>query len=295
MSRSSLGVIRVGCGAECCGDVMCDECREAVCDIGYKSESGFEKEASNQHSDIENSDLPGPILKRRRAQSEERRLKRVKTSEEALVPPWDGVRIKAAIAALKKEDLHRIVLEATKESTYLYQAIQAKHDDMVRERLARVVSFDQYVDEVTDLWHVYFRDQSAGLSIDNSAVVAGIESVTKKIASQISRDSSYQTQENALNAICDICELIMDLVEDVSLSEEMETELHGHEMFGSAMFDVTGLMSLRNFERLESDGGTIERMEDFQKTCRIDLGLQDFIDERTPDTSDEGSDNGRVY
>ncbi|KAK5675907.1 hypothetical protein LTS10_011639 [Elasticomyces elasticus] len=217
-------------------------------------------------------------------------IKRRKTSSDPPAIPWDRAALSHVIDVLDKKALKEVLLEATKTSATLRNALFTR-------RLARVISFGKQIGEAYEVWNSIGEKQSTGQHVDTDEVAADLISIVDDIIHKVEEVGPFSTKLNAVKAICSVAELLTDHGDILNVEEQDVRQMFSdNDVLGEAMISVIDMMRPVDMVRLRGDITLLGRIVSLQNAgagLDVDLrmdGVMELINE-PDDGADEESAN----
>ncbi|KAK4889574.1 hypothetical protein LTR27_011652 [Elasticomyces elasticus] len=194
---------------------------------------------------------PANNRKRVLSTSETGTSKRQKPSNQLLATLQHTDNVAHAIAALDKITLAQLLLEATRDSTTLRDAVLAKHKEARQKALDRVISFKKYVLQAAAIWQRVEEEGKPEDWVEKYRVVDELVAVIERIGELVEYDSSYGTRRNALQALCSIGERFVNV--KGWAAREIQLEFVDHEVFREVMSNIIAMVRPRDMVLLRAD------------------------------------------
>ncbi|KAK5738051.1 hypothetical protein LTR17_006294 [Elasticomyces elasticus] len=125
-------------------------------------------------------------------------------------PPWVETVWRSAVAALIDATVRQLLLDVTRASVPVQQAILTKQNEKKQTEQARVVDFSQYADEMDDIWDKYSSNTGSKEYENAFRATSEFADLIRNVRDEVSAHSSFRTKTAALAALCEIGDEVVD-------------------------------------------------------------------------------------
>ncbi|KAK3641339.1 hypothetical protein LTR56_011367 [Elasticomyces elasticus] len=204
--------------------------------------------------------------------------------------PYDRAALSHVIDVLDKKALKEVLLEASKTSATLRNALYTR-------RLGRVISFGKQIGEAYEVWNSIGEKRSTCQHVDADEVATDLVSIVDEIIHKVAVVGPFSTKLNAVKAICSVAELLTDHGDILNVEEQdVRQMISDNDVLGEAMLSVIDIMRPVDMVRLRGDITLLGRIVSLQNAgagLDVDLRMDEVMEliNEPDDGADEESAN----
>ncbi|KAK5720228.1 hypothetical protein LTR15_007501 [Elasticomyces elasticus] len=253
--------VYINCHGDDCGHPNCSACNDSAIESAYADGKWRNVEQTRYQEQY----VPGPAHPRFQAPA---------------LPPWDEAVWRTAITGLDDATVRQLLLDATRASVPVQQAILMKHNQKKRTEQARVVDFSQYTNEMEDIWDKH-SSNSGSKEYENAFRATGeFADLIRNVRDEVSAHSSFGTKTAALAALCEIGDEVVDGPSGC-LGSEVRKHFQYDTRIAEAMCHILAGATDTQLARIKADSKVLEDVRSLKAGAEgygFDLDLQSVID-----------------
>ncbi|KAK3641359.1 hypothetical protein LTR56_011387 [Elasticomyces elasticus] len=253
--------VYINCHGDDCGYPDCSACDDSAIETAYADG----KWRNVEQTRYQEQDVPGPAHPRFQVPAP---------------PPWDENVWRSAITALDDATVRQLLLDATRASVPVQQAILTKHNSKQQNEQARVVDFSQYTSEIGEIWDKY-SSNSGSKEYENSYRAASeFEDLIRKVRAEVSAHSSFGTKKAALATLYEIGDEVIDGPSSC-LGSEVRKHFQDDTSVAEAMCHVLAVATVPELAKFKADSdllGKIRKLKGGAEDYGFDLDLESVLD-----------------
>ncbi|KAK4952100.1 hypothetical protein LTR10_010020 [Elasticomyces elasticus] len=200
---------------------------------------------------------------------------------QAPAPPlWNETAWQSAITALDDATVRKLLLDATRASAPVQQAVLTKYNQKKRSEQVRVVDFSRHTNEIENIWAKY-SSNSGSKEYDNAFQAAEeFEDLIRQVREEVTVHSSYGTKMAALKALREIGDDVIDCPSSC-LGSEVRKHFQDDTSLAEAMCHVLALATDPELASLKADNDVLGNIRDLERSAEgygFDMDLQSVLD-----------------